>query len=120
MVSIRSLSPLLIIVTFVLEIMEMDASYVSPEKSGIGVSRHGIYVCAVAGAIDRVVGLDIGLRSLLEVSDRRFREQCKALCGYCGHFLVENEVLLENVSMSKIWRELVTAYHRATPVLTLY
>ena len=99
---------------------ENGCSWIAPGKCGVGISRHGIYVCAVAAAIDRVVGLNIGLKSLADVSNMSFRNQCKQLCGYCGHFLADRGVRLTGVAVSTTWHQLVAKYHGERPRLTLY
>jgi hypothetical protein len=99
---------------------ENGCSWIAPDRSGIGITRHGIYVCAVAGAIDRVVGRDLGLMSLHDVSEAHFRHQCRVFCGYCGHFLADKGIGPEDVSMSETWRRLVADYEKNPPTLTLY
>lgn len=94
--------------------------WIKPGKSGLGVTRHGIYVCAVSGAIDRIVGLDVGLRSLQDVSHRSFEKQCEVLCGYCGHLLVDKQVNPKKESISKTWHRLILEYQTRKPVLTRY
>jgi len=89
-------------------------------KCGIGVSMYGIYVCPIAAAIDRIVGLDIGLKTLKEVSSTNFREQCNQLCRYCGHFLVDRGIEVSIETVSETWRELRKTFRTRIPQLTYY
>lgn len=95
-------------------------SQIAIGKCGVGVSLYGIYVCPVAAAIDRVVGLDIGIRNLTEISSERLREQCGQLCRYCGHFLKDNGLILPIKTVSDTWRMLIKRYKKRRSELTLY
>lgn len=94
-------------------------SYIGPGRTGVGVTVYGIYVCPVAGAIDRVVGLDVGLRNLSEVTMEAFRKQCDSLCRYCGHFLVDSGLNFDRKTISPTWRKFREAYRKHQPVLTI-
>lgn len=93
---------------------------IAPGKCGIGISLYGIYVCPVAAAIDRVLGLDIGIRSLTETSNLIFREQCERLCRYCGHFLKDHGIILPMTTVSDTWQMLIKRYKTRQSILTLY
>lgn len=93
---------------------------IAPGKCGIGVSLYGIYVCPVASAIDRVLGLDIGIKNLTEISSVKFREQCDQLCRYCGHFLQDHGIVVPITTVSDTWRLLIKRYKTRRPILTLY
>lgn len=93
--------------------------FILPEKCGIGITRHGIYVCAIAGAIDRIIGYDIGLRKLAEISHERFQYQCEKICRFCGHFLFDNEIDVGNVLISRTWQKFIKIYKQQPPSLTL-
>jgi len=56
------------------------------EQSGMALTRHGYYCCGVGAAIDRVMGFDIGIKSLKDVSMGRFVAQRAKLCALCGRF----------------------------------
>ncbi|MEQ1564764.1 MAG: radical SAM protein [Myxococcota bacterium] len=55
------------------------------ETCGIGLGPRGYYPCAVAGAIDRVVGADAARPELPDPSDDLF-DQLDQFCRMCGHF----------------------------------
>ena len=76
------------------------------EFSGTGLSPTGYYHCAVAGGIDRILGLNIG-RKVLPTSDDEMRAEMEALCRYCGHFTAQMQEVPESEKMSESWK---TAY----------
>jgi len=89
------------------------------EVCGIGLSRHGFYPCGPSAAIDRVFGMDLGIKSLSAVSAKRSRAQMAALCGLCGHFL--NNYGAPKTSRqhtSASWQAAVRAYGDHPPSLT--
>jgi hypothetical protein len=55
------------------------------ERCGIGLTPYGYYPCAVAGSIDRVLGLDRGRKRLPDAGDG-MRDLFAVFCAYCGHF----------------------------------
>lgn len=55
------------------------------EDCGIGYTPQGYYICAVAGAIDRIFGFDIGRQALPDKKDTLI-DHCKTFCPLCGHF----------------------------------
>ena len=57
------------------------------ELSGLGLSRYGFYPCGPGASIDRVFGLDVGIKSLREVDLPRLEAQLERLCSLCGHFV---------------------------------
>ena len=71
-------------------------------ECGIGLTASGYYPCAVAGGIDRVVGLQMG-RSTLPNDEDDLIDQLDAFCQRCGGFkrLVEEPV--QEPVMSASW-----------------
>jgi hypothetical protein len=88
-------------------------------QCGLGLSPYGYYPCAVGAAIDRVVGLDIGRKSLPDSSDA-MRDQMEALCGYCGHFMASRLRLIDRPLISPSWRQAYEKYKVSKPHLTFY
>jgi hypothetical protein len=56
-----------------------------PATCGTGLTPYGYYPCAVSGGIDRVLGLDIGRKSLPKEGDP-MSEEMRRLCEWCGNF----------------------------------
>lgn len=52
---------------------------------GIGLNHLGYYACGVSGGIDRVFGMNRGIKSLHHV-DESIKEQLDTFCQYCGNF----------------------------------
>lgn len=90
-----------------------NACWVTSE-CGIGLNMYGYYHCAVAAGIDRILGLDIGIKELPS-DEEEFAEQKNNLCSYCGHFLSRERVRtksrreLSGKQMSESW---IDAYDR--------
>lgn len=95
-------------------------TYIHPGKCGVGASPYGIYVCPVAAAIDRILGKDIGLKSLLEISGEAFRKQCVLLCSYCGHYLYSHGVSIGLETISESWHALIEDMHSSVCHLSRY
>ena len=98
-----------------------------PMYYGIGLTQHGFYPHPICGGIDRVMGFDIGLKSL-PPPDYSWREHYRILCRYCGHYnrycpegaVRYAPISLERGRMSSSWRKAYTSYRRNKPVLSRY
>jgi len=69
---------------------------------GIGLTAGGYYPCAVAGGIDRVVGLGMG-RTNLPADDDDMIDQLDAFCRRCGCFKRLREDPLDRPLRSPLW-----------------
>jgi hypothetical protein len=76
---------------------------------GLGVTPYGYYPCAVAGAIDRTFGLDLGRKTLPEPDDPMIAE-LRTFCALCGLFKPPTGEQLSGPVMSSTW---VQAYARS-------
>jgi len=85
-----------------------NACYVT-WSCGLGVTPYGYYPCAVAGAIDRTFGLDLGRKTLPEPDDPMITE-LRTFCRLCGHFKPPTGERLSGPVMSSTW---VKAYARS-------
>ncbi len=88
--------------------------------AGSALTRYGFYGCGAAASIDRILGLDIGIKHLKEITERKFRIQLKLLCGYCGFFKDEKDEEYSLEDMSPIWYKLYEEYKNQKPELQLY
>ncbi len=92
---------------------------------GFGLNTYGFYPCGVAGSIDRVMGLDIGLKKLPVISEE-FNPLKSALCRYCGHFCSRHHIPQElrkkitGTPMSKSWMLAYRNFEQNKPNLTKY
>jgi hypothetical protein len=85
---------------------------------GLGLSRHGYYPCGCAAGIDRVFGLDLGIRKWSEVSVEKLIDMNKVFCKLCGHFKSSNR--LKDEQISKTWVDEYNKYKVIKPKLSLY
>jgi hypothetical protein len=76
--------------------------------TGLGYTNRGYFPCGAGAAIARVLGMDIGLKSLAEVNQTSIREMLKKLCPYCGHGLAIK--VGKNNSTSPFWEEAYRNY----------
>ena len=96
---------------------------------GIAFNRYGIYPCSPSMAIDRALGLDIGLKSVNDVSKENLTEIHKQTCKYCG-FLYTQELFEFKKKkhqegritplVSPFWMDAFEDYRKKKPTLTLY
>ena len=99
---------------------------------GLGLTRNGYYPHPVCGGIDRVFGLDIGLKKL-PGNSYELEDQMLHLCRFCGHF---REFYSVNGNRSSIfkhrgdsfakksrsgsWKKAYNSFKKEPPELTLY
>jgi len=95
------------------------------EGCGMGLTPYGYYPCAVAGGIDRVLGLGLGRKRLPMLNDDML-DEAAALCQWCGrfktgHFVPRNlrPPLLEE-RMSPSWIEAYAKWRERRPQLRRY
>ena len=86
------------------------------ETCGMGLTPWGYYPCAVAGAIDRVHGFDLGRRELPRDGDD-MRDLLDRFCRHCGHFKHDR---LDEHRTSTSWAEAYERYRRQRPSLTKF
>ena len=77
---------------------------------GISLNHAGFYSCAVAGAIDRIFGLNQAIQDLGDVSEAAMVEKYQVFCRLCGYYrpIRENSRTL----ISPVWHKAL-ASHRA-------
>ena len=94
-----------------------------PQVCGMGMTPFGFYMCAIAGGIDRVMGLDIGRKEIPDPDDD-FNDQAEQLCSLCGRFLDGHFIphnfrrALTGESWSQSWSRLYASHEKAPPSLT--
>lgn len=92
---------------------------------GLGLNKYGYYPCGPGGAIDRVMGFDIGLKNL-PTSHNELFPQMERLCQYCGHFCSRHFIPKEERKsivgspMSSSWIDAYEAFKNEKPELTEY
>ncbi len=86
---------------------------------GWGLSPYGYYHCNVAAAIDRVIGFDIGKKSM-PAADDSMACLSEQLCRYCGFFRKHQPDHFKPGYISPSWKGILANYHRTAPELTRY
>lgn len=84
---------------------------------GLGLTPWGYYHCAVAGAIDRVFGFDLGRKKLPDPGDDML-DQFVVFCSLCGHFLYGDPT--DEEMLSPRWEAAYRRYRSRVPALTRY
>lgn len=88
--------------------------------AGIGLTPYGWYPCAVAGGIDRIIGLDIGRKHLPSPGDDMF-DQMRIFCKLCGCFArMHNKADMDQTVKSAVWEQAYAQYRETPPTLTRY
>ena len=75
---------------------------------GISLNYRGFYPCAVAGAIDRIFGLDQAIESLDDVSEAAMIEKFQTFCRLCGYYRPIRES--SQTLLSPAWRWAMERY----------
>ncbi|MHA1381068.1 MAG: radical SAM protein [Candidatus Helarchaeota archaeon] len=96
---------------------------------GMGLNKYGYYPCGPAGGMDRIMGYDVGIKSLKEISPKRLKELLVLFCQYCGNYVdydinygnfiprCEKKQFIKNI-ISKSWMRIYNRYHKEKPRLS--
>jgi hypothetical protein len=84
---------------------------------GMGVTPYGYYPCAVAGAIDRTFGLNLGRKELPKPGDT-MKEELRTFCALCGQFKPLTGEQLNGPVMSPTWVQAYARSHANPPKLS--
>lgn len=97
-----------------------------PSFYGFALNMNGYYFCSNAGGIDRVLGLDIGLKELPKENSNWWKPQMNQLCRYCGHFIENNSRHLNLIIppseeiISESWNKIYESFNKQKPFLKKY
>jgi hypothetical protein len=75
---------------------------------GISLNHAGFYPCAVAGAIDRIFGLNQAIKNLAGVSESAMAEKYQTFCRLCGYYRPTREN--SQTLLSPVWRAALGRY----------
>ncbi len=89
-------------------------------ECGVGLSRHGYYLCGAGASVDRVFGFGLGIPSLSQVSRKSLDAQRKRLCGLCGHYRGRQLKIRTKNEMSASWTAAYKRYTTSKPLLHPY
>lgn len=92
------------------------------------LTNHGYYPCTTGASIDRVFGMDVGIKELSNVTEQSFTEQFEHMCKNCGYFneIAPFEVPEEHITettktvYSPTWKNILLKYKLNKPVLSKY
>ncbi|HME06601.1 MAG TPA: radical SAM protein [Bryobacteraceae bacterium] len=90
----------------------------TPRENGIGLNPHGYYSCAPAGGIDRVMGFDVGRKTLPAADDQMYELRDK-FCRYCGHF-AGRSTSTDKPEVSVTWKKAYEKYAQERKQLSRY
>ena len=91
-----------------------------PWDCGLGLSRYGFFPCGAGAAIARVFGMDIGIKSIEELTHEAVLKQLLLLCPLCGYS--PTKVKRFNVAdepRSKSWIHAYEQYAKNPPRLNI-
>jgi hypothetical protein len=92
-----------------------------PSVCGLGLSRYGFFPCGPGASIDRVLGLDVGIKSIAQLTPEAILEQQKKLCQYCGWSETRfNHPQPRFGEISSFWRKAYDAYRASPKPMRLY
>lgn len=89
---------------------------------GIGLTRHGYFLCGAGASIARVAGLDIGVQRLEDLTWEAMQAQAEVLCRLCAHKEGYHEKL-RNTGPVKgpFWAKALEAWKAGSnPPMTIY
>jgi len=105
---------------------------------GVGVTKHGYFLCGARAFIDRILGLDIGIMNLADLTYEAVIKQADLLCHVCGHWnpitgtpaeggygkgpqvLRDNMLAKTGAVTGPFWEKALADYKASPPVLSLY
>jgi hypothetical protein len=88
---------------------------------GLGLTRYGFYPCGPGASIDRVLGFDIGIKKISDISVDAIHAQQRILCPYCGwsesRFKFPSP---KRGDVSAFWKKAYDLYNKNPKALNLY
>lgn len=92
-----------------------------PCYSGLGFNYSGFYGCATGGGTARIFGMDIGIKSIRELTYDNIEKFFKTVCPLCGHgeadFLLQHPEITDTIS----WKDAIRNYkENGVEILTRY
>lgn len=88
-------------------------------SGGLSLNKYGYYPCCAAGAIDRVLGFDLGLKNFPNKCELEMRKRLEVFCKYCGAFLYSDYKKPFGYA-SPMWVEFFEKYKKNKPQLSLF
>jgi hypothetical protein len=89
---------------------------------GMGLNRYGFYPCGAGAAVDRIFGLNIGIKHLSDISLEALADQMDKICRFCGHYIYyqDRNMVVQKQLYSKSWKRALKHFHAGSNILSLY
>jgi len=94
---------------------------------GIGLTKYGYFLCGAGASIARMLGLQVGVLHLKDLTYEACLKQAEDICNVCGHWNVINAPVLRNnllsitgMNVGPFWKEALEKYRKNPPVLPIY
>lgn len=87
-----------------------------PSVCGLGMNAFGYYPCPIAGTVDRIFGMGLGIPTLKELLAADSRNVFRQVCRYCGHFwdtLGRKWDEAEEPTISPCWKVALSRFNSA-------
>lgn len=81
-----------------------------PWRCGIGLTRHGFFLCGAGASLAEVYGFDIGIMDLKDLNTDSIRTHMNSLCKYCGHSNVKTKSIIKKQTTSDSWNKAINNY----------
>jgi hypothetical protein len=86
---------------------------------GIGLTKHGYFLCGAGAAIARVASMNIGIMHLKDLTPDDMIVQSRLLCRLCGHHETMAAFPLDTTE-TKFWKNTFEQYCHDTRSLEIY
>jgi len=70
---------------------------------GLGLTRHGYFLCGAGAAIARITNQSVGVMKLSDVTYDAMLEQAKTLCNVCGHHESAGAIASQDDGVTPFW-----------------
>jgi len=88
---------------------------------GIGLTRHGYFLCGAGASVARVCGLDIGIQRLTDLTIGAMEAQAVKLCRLCAHKEGFTQRIADTgLVKGPFWTDALSRYQTRVPPMTLY
>lgn len=87
---------------------------------GIGLTKHGYFLCGCGASIARVCGLDVGVMRLQDLTYDAMLRQAEKICNVCGHHNRTSVIAQDDGEASPFWKNALEQYRQTVPPMSIY
>lgn len=91
-----------------------------PALSGTALTKYGFYPCRQSAYIDRIMGLNLGIKDIKSRTGKNFRTQLQTLCQFCGYFKNSADDIYNPDDISPTWMRIYRDYEKKRPKMREY